>query len=296
MPVALTKRELVKRAAKWGAPRGFELRDSLLNAWIDEGLVDEGDRGGNVGKRPVYRYSCRHYRRVLLVLKLYSRGIRSCDQILIMLFLNGHGVKPFEAREPIAREFGRARTKLIAMARSPRFDQDGVVPPKHKESLVRSLGPGDERFVKAGVILPPDQMIAAVRAARSPDPDSKLRTILSSGAEDWRLEILKPALGGILSKDPEIPAEIDQIIANATDADLSLVSSILNLCRAFLSSLESKNLSPEIAGLLDGLLASFSQPEFIAAHFALQLTFLKRFPVDKGELEKFLQFVIRGFS
>jgi hypothetical protein len=52
-------------------------------------------------------------------------------------------------------------------------------------------------------------MIAAVRAARSPDPDSKLRTIMSSGAEDRRLQILKPALGGILSKDPEIPAEID---------------------------------------------------------------------------------------
>jgi transposase len=73
-------------------------------------------------------------------------------------------------------------------------------------------GPGDERFVKAGVILPPDQLIAVVRAARSPDPDSKPRTITSSGAEDWRLQILKPALGGILSKDPENAAEIDQII------------------------------------------------------------------------------------
>jgi hypothetical protein len=180
--------------------------------------------------------------------------------------------------------------------RSSRFDEEGQVPPKHKKSLVRSLGPGDERFVKAGVILPPDQMIAAVRAARSPDPDSKLRTIMSPGAEDWRLQILKPALGGILSKDPEITAEIDQIIANATDADLTLGSSILNLFRAVLSWLESKNRSPEIAGLLDGLLASFSQPEFVAAHFALQLTLLKRFPVDKGELEEFLRFANRGFS
>ena len=184
MPVALTKREFVKRAAKWGAPRGFELRNSLLNAWIDEGLVDEGDRGGNVGKRPVYRYSSRHYRRVLLVLKLYSRGIRSRDQILIMLFLNGHGVKPFEVREPIAREFGRARTKLIAVARSPRFEQDGVVPPKHKESLVRNLGNPDKRFVEAGVVLGPDQMIAAVRAARSPNPNSKLRTTTNPGSDN----------------------------------------------------------------------------------------------------------------
>ena len=61
----------------------------------------EGDRGGNVGKRPVYRYSCRHYRRVLQVLRIYARGIKGRDEILIMLFLNGHGVKPFEVREPM---------------------------------------------------------------------------------------------------------------------------------------------------------------------------------------------------
>lgn len=296
MPVSLSKAELVERAAKWGAARGFKFKPSLLNRWINEGLLAEGDRRGNVGKRPVYRYSCRHYRRVLQVMRLYARGLKGRDEILIILFLNGRGVKPFEVREPIEREFAKARATLNALMRSSRFDEEGQVPPKHKESLVRSLGPGDERFVKAGVILPPDQMIAAVRAARSPDPDSKLRKVMNSRAEDWRLQILKPALGGILSKDPEIPAEIDQIIANATDADLSLVSSILNLFRAVLSWLESKNRSSEIAGLLDGLLASFSQPEFIAAHFALQLTLLKRFPVDKGEVEKFLRFAIRGFS
>jgi hypothetical protein len=296
LPVALSKAEFVERAAKWGAARDFKFTTSLLNRWINEGLLAEGDRGGNVGKHPVYRYSCRHYRRVLQVLRLYARGLNSRDAILIALFLNGHGVKPFEVREPIAREFARARTKLNALMRSSRFDEEGPVPPKHKESLVRSLGPGDERFVKAGVILPPDQMVEAARAARSPDPESKLRTIMNSGAEDWRLQLLKPALGGILSEDPEIPAEIDQIIANATDADLTLSASILNLFRAVLSWLESKNRSPEIAGLLSGLLASFSQPEFIAAHFALQLTLLKRFPVDKGELEEFLLFANGYFS
>ena len=267
-----------------------------LNEWIDNALVDERDRGENLGKRPVYSYGCRHYRRVLQVLKLYSRGIKSADQIRIMLFLNGHGVKPFEVREPIAREFGRARTKLITMARSPRFEQDGVVPPKHKESLVRSLGNADKRFVEAGVVLGPDQMIAAVRAARSPDPGSRLRTAANPGSENLVLEIFKFSFGGILSKDHEYPVEIDQIIANATDADLTLVSSILNLFRAVLSWLQSKNPSPEIAGLLDALLASFSQPEYIAAHYALQLTLMKRFPVDKADLEKFLQFAIRGFS
>ena len=139
-------------------------------------------------------------------------------------------------------------------------------------------------------------MIAAVRAARSPNPDSRLRTTANPGSENLILEIFKFSFGGILSKDPEYPVEIDQIIANATDADLTLVSSILNLFRAVLSWLQSKNLSSEIAGLLDALLASFSQPEYIAAHYALQLTLMKRFPVDKADLEKFLQFAIRGFS
>jgi len=171
-----------------------------------------------------------------------------------------------------------------------------MVPPKHKEMLVRSLGNPDKRFVEAGVVLGPDQMIAAVRAARSPDPDSRLRTTANLGSENLMLEIFKLAFGGILSKDPEFPAEIDRIIANATDADLTLGSSILNLFRAVLSCLESKNRSPEIAGLLDALLVSFSQPEFVAAHLAFQLTLLKRIRVDKGELEKFVQFAIRGFS
>ncbi len=92
-------------------------------------------------------------------------------------------------RPPIAREFGRARTKLVAMARSPRFDQDGVVPPKHKESLVRSLGNPDKRFVEAGVVLGPDDLIAAVRVARSPDLDSRARTNAKSGAEKLMLAI-----------------------------------------------------------------------------------------------------------
>jgi hypothetical protein len=59
----------------------------------------------NVGQRPVYRYGRRHYRRVLQVLRLYARGIRQTDEILIMLFLNSYGVKPHEVREPLAREF-----------------------------------------------------------------------------------------------------------------------------------------------------------------------------------------------
>ena len=119
---------------------GFEFRISLLNEWIMKGLVDDGDRGDNVGKRPVYRYGCRHYRRVLQVLKLYSRGIKSADQILIMLFLNGRGVKPFEVREPIAREFARARPRSMLMARSPDSTRTGRFRQSTRRASSAALG------------------------------------------------------------------------------------------------------------------------------------------------------------
>ena len=125
MPIALTKAELLKRAAKWGAKRKVTFRKSLLNEWTKKGLVfdDDRDRGDNDKKRPTYRYGCRYYRRVLQVLRLYARGVRQTDEILIMLFINRYGVKPHEVREPLAREFARVRAKINAQARSVRFDQ-----------------------------------------------------------------------------------------------------------------------------------------------------------------------------
>ena len=87
-----------------GVKRKVKFRKSLLDEWIDEGLVAKGDRLKNAGKRPVFRYGCRHYRRVLQVLRLYARGIKQIDEILIMLFINGDGVDAARgSRTPCAR-------------------------------------------------------------------------------------------------------------------------------------------------------------------------------------------------
>ena len=298
MPVALTKAELVKRAAKWGAKRKVGFRESFLNEWIKQGLVvdDDRDRGDNDKKRPTYRYGRRYYRRVLQVLRLYARGIRSADQILILLFVGGHGVKPYEVREPLIREFARAQAKLNAMARSPRFDQDGDIPPKHKQSLARRLGEPDKPFAEAGIAPNLDQMIAAIRAARSPDPNSGLRRHSNAPYSDPIVECLKVAMGGFLAADPDVRSEVESTIMSATDADLWLVNDMIALARRFLVWLKGTNPSPQIAGFIDAILISFTQPEFVATEFAILLTLLRRVPVEREPMEEFIQFAIRGFS
>jgi hypothetical protein len=221
LPVALTKAELVDRATRWGAKRKIEFRASFLNEWIKQGLVvdDDRDRGDNDKKRPTYRYGCRYYRRVLQVLRLYSRQIRSVDQILILLFVGGHSVKPYEVREPLIRELARVQAKLNAMARSHRFDKPGDIPPKHKESLARGLGEADKRFAEAGVAPNLEQMIAAIRAARSADPESGLRRRSNACESDPVVECLKVAIGGFLATVPDVRGEVESTIMSATDAD-----------------------------------------------------------------------------
>jgi hypothetical protein len=258
LPVALTKAELVKRAAKWGAKRKVEFRESLLKEWIKQRLVvdEDRDRGDNDKKRPTYRYGCRYCRRVLQVLRLYARGIRSVDQILILLFVGGHGVKPYEVREPLIREFARTQAKLNAMARSPRFDQDGQIPPKHKQSLARNLGEPDKRFAEAGIAPNLDQMIAAIRAARSPDPESGLRRVTNTPSADPIVEALKMAMGGFLAADPEFPGEVERTISGASDPDLLLVNDMIALARRFLVWLKGTNPSPQIAGAVTPVISS----------------------------------------
>lgn len=212
MPVALTKEELVDRAATWGAKRGLKFRLSLLKQWIDSGLVPKGDRGENLGKRPIYRYGCRHHRRVLQVLKLYSRGMKEADQILIMLFLNGRGVKPHEVREALARQFSRGRAKINAQARSTRFDEEGSIPPKHMESLVRSLGKADERLLAAKIVLPGAQMIEIMRAARNPDPESVRRNPKFAPAETLPVATLQSVLGGLMAVGDDDAGEAERLL------------------------------------------------------------------------------------
>lgn len=280
MPVALTKAELIERAANWGASRGVKFRKSLLNELIDKGLVPEGDRLKNVGKRPVYRYGCRHYRRVLQVLRLYARGIRQTDEILIMLFLNRHGVKPHEVREPLAREFARVRAKVNAQARSARFDQEGTIPSKHKASLIRSLGQADDRFVAANIVLPSTQMIEVMRAARSPDPESAQRNPKFASAETVPVAMLQFLFGGLMAVEDDDVGEAERLLRNASNSDLEAARSMLLSIRWVFASAPITSSKVILGPFREAYLASFAQPEFVT----IQLVNMLRLSALSGQL------------
>jgi len=264
LPVALTKSRLIDRAATWGTSRGVKFRKSLLDEWIDEGLVAKGDRLKNVGKRPVFRYGFRHYRRVLQVLRLHARGIRQTDEILIMLFINGYGVEPHEVREPLGREFVRVCAKINAQARSVRFDQEGAIPPKHKESLIRSLGQADERFLAASIVPPGAQMIEVMRAARHPDPESAQRKPKFASAETVPVALLQSLLGGLMAaEDDDDVGEAERLLRNTTNSELEAArSTLLSIRQVFASGPIASN-KIILGPLRDAYLASFAQPEFV---------------------------------
>ena len=216
----MLKAELVRRAKSWGAMRRLSFKESWLDEWIDKGLVAEGDRRANRGKRPVYHYTRHHYRRVLQILKLYARKIKRTDAILIMLFLNGHGVRPYEVREALQREFARGRAKLNAQARSSKFDEAGPIPPKHRARLIRALGEADERLVTSNLVPTPNEMIEAIRTARSSDPDNPQRTPDFSKVIESPLSALRSVFGGLLAHDDETGGEVEDLLSKAADQQI----------------------------------------------------------------------------
>jgi hypothetical protein len=292
LAVALTKLELVERAAAWGVSRGVEFDLGRLNEWIDNALVDEGDRGENVGKRPVYRYGCRHYRRVLQVLRLYSRGIKSTDRILIMLFLNRHGVKAHEVREPLVREFARGVAKINAQARSVRFDQEGSIPPKHEESLIRSLGQADDRFVAAKIVLSGTQMIEVMRAARNPDPERAQRNPKFASGETAPVVTLQFLLGGLMAAGDDNVREAERLLRSTSNSELEAALSTLLSIRSVFASGKIASSKLILGPFRDAYLASFAQPEFVT----VQLVNMLRLSASSAQLpvEELLKFY--GFT
>ena len=144
-----------------------------------------------------------------------------------MLFLNGHGVKPHEVREPLAREFARSRAKINAQARSL----------KHEASLIRSLGQADERFLAAKIVLPGAQMIEVMRAARNPDPESAQRNPKFASVETVPVALLQSLMGGLMATEDEDDAgEAERLLRKASNSELDAARSTLLAVRQVYAS------------------------------------------------------------
>jgi hypothetical protein len=160
----LSKRALVSRLDRRSRERyGGEFKESWLNDLIKDGLVPGLEYSENQGHRRTYFATCIHYRRALQVKRLAHSGITRRDAQLIQLFVRGYGVKAWQIREEMRREFVRVMAKLRPSLRSTYF-QNTRRTTLNTENIVRDqFGPLDERLAAADLKQPLSFYLEQVR-------------------------------------------------------------------------------------------------------------------------------------
>jgi hypothetical protein len=171
--VRLSKAELLRRLDARSRERyGGPFSEGLLNDLIKDGLVPALKRSKNEGLKPQYEASALHYRRALQIKRLISIGMSSRDTQRIQLFLRGYGVKPWDVREALRREYAKHLRTLSTQIRSTYLDNDKNIGERHKVSLRKQMGPLDNRLKASGLEMPTDFYIKIGRSAKAPDGDS----------------------------------------------------------------------------------------------------------------------------
>jgi len=162
----LTRQELEARVAGQAQERyDVSLPEDWFHSLTQDGFMPEPLRTANEGKRPSYRYDFRSYRRALQIVRLRRDGITDADAIRIQLFLRGYGER--DIRNALANAYAKCARGAVARVRSGYVDNQRTIPPGHKVSLAKSLGPLDDRLRSANLGLSTDQVIQAVRIAKS---------------------------------------------------------------------------------------------------------------------------------
>jgi hypothetical protein len=211
--------------------------------------------------------------------------MRDRDAILVQLFLKGYSVRPIEVRDALLQEFQWARSRLNTALRSTRFDDDRQIPPKHKESMRRSLGEADARFREADIVPPADTMIAAVRAARSPDPQSRMRRANFEQLDKLGEAVLVEILGGWLVNDAEFPSEVELLIERATDDKYLLARQSIGAISTFWHMISRAQPSSDWKLATQAFFESFRAREFASFHLVLALVFADKFKkaLERGD-------------
>jgi hypothetical protein len=209
----LSKQEFVSRVAERAAAHGVSFNATRLNEWIKRRLIPGAEWEANQGRRRIYFYDCRHYRRALQLVRLYSLGIVDKDAMLVQLFIRGYSVRPRELRRPLLSEFRRVRAQISRDVRSIYADRAGEIPPGHEESFLAQFGPADPRYSSAGVVPSSGQLIRSMRDARSPGMSSERPF-------DGTYKPLMESFAGILEPlDGRENTEVEKMILNAADEE-----------------------------------------------------------------------------
>lgn len=143
---------------------GGEFKESWLNDLIKDGLVPGLEYSENQGRRRTYFATRVHYRRALQVKRLAYVGITRRDAQLIQQFVRGYGVRAWQIREELRREFVRAIAKLRPKLRSAYFQNARKVTPNTESVAREQLGPLDERLAAEGLEQPLPFYLEQVRS------------------------------------------------------------------------------------------------------------------------------------
>ena len=220
-----------------------------LDELIKQGLTFAGERGRNIGRKPLYIYGCRHYRRTLQLVRFKSQEIKDRDEILVQLFIRNYGVKPHEVRDALGTEYRKTREKLNAPLRSTFVDKDGPIPPGRKSQLRHQIGTLDERLNNAGFVIQAEFLISFTRTARNFSNRALKETPINNvpAAVQELFNSLMPLFGGMLTKDDENESGIEKIIRSSSENEYEIAKTIFQQIRAMLSprSITGENNSPE---------------------------------------------------
>jgi hypothetical protein len=230
----LTKTELLWRL--WSrAPSSIApaITAVWLNDLLKDGLIPRAERLGNDGRRPIYLYDFRAYRRARQIIRFRQFGVLDRDSLTVLLFINGYGVPPHLVREALAREWARWATNIVGQVRSGYMSNWRDIPPKHKSALVRELGPLDPHLRAIGAPHAPDFAIEMFRSAiQSPLADEFLPRLVSGlqklskslSIKRRVADLLISAFAGLLMVNPTSDGKmadgVQKLVVNAGDADL----------------------------------------------------------------------------
>lgn len=163
----MTKAELVVCLAFRSQRRyrqGFD--ESLLNDLIKRGLMPAATLIGRDGRRPIYGYDWKAYRRGLQIARLRSRGVVGYDAVKLQLFRCGYSLPAYDARSALWPEYKARAATLMAPIRSRYIDGERTIDGRHRASLLASMGELDPDLDAAGFRLPDDTYIQGLRLAK----------------------------------------------------------------------------------------------------------------------------------
>ena len=250
----LTKAELVRRVAKRAEQRyGQSFSEARLNELIKVGLMPAAERWPNEGRRPVFVYDFRAYRRALQLVRLRSRGVTDRTAATIQLFLSDYSCPAHLVRDALWLDYRRRMRAAFASTRSLYLGTFGQVPAGHLSRLFRSLGPLDPAFETAGFVMAPALVVDAARYSTAGQLDlakpataaKELVAAALAGESSW-LALGQLALGWVdglaqideAANDPGGPVDyVQRLIEQADPATLEaareLVQGVTIAARAY---------------------------------------------------------------